>query len=334
MNWKFWIGIIIGVLFLFLAFRKVDLDEISIALKSAKYLYTIPAILLTILGLWLRSLRWHFMLQQIKRIGLNSLFSATMIGFMANYIFPARLGEFVRAYAIGEKEQISKSASFATIIFERILDGITVLTCLLILFIFFSFPLPNWMKNGVYLAGGIYIFSLLFLILLKLQTGKILKMVQFIVRPLPEKMQDKLLGILNSFITGLQILHDFKNILICILLSIITWIPPGIIVHLILTSVDIHLPLHVSYFILTIFCIGVMIPSAPGFIGTIQFLSVACLALYGISRSQALSFSILFQISQYIPIIIIGLIYFFIEGFSFAQIKRSQKIEDIEPTKS
>ncbi len=334
MNWKFWIGIVIGTLFLFLAFRKVDFNEIGIALKNANYLYTIPAILLTVLSLWLRSLRWHFMLQQIKKIGLNSLFSATMIGFMANYLFPARLGEFVRAYVIGKKESISKSASFATIIFERILDGMTILTFLFIILICFSFPLPDGMKSAVYLTSGFYVLSLLFLILLKVRTDQALKLTRFIFRPLPKKIQDKLLTTLNSFITGLQILHHFKNILVSIILSVLIWIPPVFIIYFILISFDIYLPLYASYLILAIFCFGVMIPSAPGFIGTIQFLSVSGLALFGVSKSQALSFSFLYHICQYIPIITIGLIYFFVEGFSFTQIKRSQKIEEVETNRS
>ncbi len=308
----------------------MDFNEIGIALKNANYLYTIPAIILTILSLWLRSVRWYFMLQQIKKIGLNSLFSATMIGFMANYLFPARLGEFVRAYVIGEKESISKSASFATIIFERILDGMTVLTLLFIILICFSFPLPDWMKSAVYLTSGFYIFALLFLILLKIQTNKALKLARFIFRPLPKKIQDIFLSTLNSFIAGLQILHHFRNILVSVLLSVLVWIPPGIIIYLILISFDIYLPIYASYLILIIFCFGVMIPSAPGFIGTIQFLSVSGLALFGVPKSQALSFSFLYHISQYIPIITIGLIYFFVEGFSFTQIKRSQKIEEVE----
>jgi len=315
-------------LFLFLAIRKVKFDEISTALQYANYLYAIPAIILIILSLWFRSLRWHFMLQQVKRIRLHSLYSATMIGFMANYLFPARLGEFVRAYIIGEKESISKSASFATIIFERILDGITILSFLLIILIFFPFPLPGWMKNGAYLASGIYVFSLLFLILLKVQTNKALQLIRFISRPLPKTIQDKFLTMLHSFITGLQILQNFKNILLVCFLSLFVWIPSGFTIYISLASFDIHLPLYVSFFMLSLFCIGVMIPSAPGFIGTIQFLSVTGLALFGVSKGQALSFSLFYHICQYIPILTIGLIYFFIEGFSFTQFKSSQKREE------
>lgn len=130
MKWKLWLGIGISVLFLFLAFRKVNLHELKKALESANYIYLIPAILLTILSLWIRAFRWQYILQPVREIRVSSLFSATMIGFMANNLLPVRLGEFVRAYTIGEKERISKSSSLATIVVERIFDGITILSFL------------------------------------------------------------------------------------------------------------------------------------------------------------------------------------------------------------
>jgi len=325
LNWKFWLGIAIGGLFLFLAFRGIDFQELENALKGVNYVILIPASLLTILSVLVRAFRWHYLLQPIRKISKRSLFSATMIGLMANNLFPARLGEFVRAYVIGEKESISKSASFATIVLERIFDGITVLLFLSAVLLLYSFPLPDWMRNAAYFASGIYLFALGFLILLKVKTQKVLQFIQFITKPLPEKIRTGLIHILNSFIHGLQILHDFKNIIIVSLLSLLVWLPIGYIIHVLLHSFGIHLPIYASFFLLVLICIGVMIPSAPGYVGTIQLICVAVLGIFDVARSQALSFSFLFHITQFVPITVIGLILFFAEGFSFSVVSKSSK---------
>ena len=140
MNWKLLAGIIVSGLLLFFAARNVDIQKLWEVLKNVNYWYFLLVLFLTMLYMWIRAYRWHFLLRPVKRIPYSSLFSATMIGFMANNLFPARLGELVRAMAIGRKAQISRSVSFATIVFERVLDGFSILTFLIILLLFSPVP--------------------------------------------------------------------------------------------------------------------------------------------------------------------------------------------------
>ena len=113
-NWKFWVGMGFSGTFLYLAFRRTDLLAVGYTLRQAAYIWLFPAVVLTLLSFYLRAYRWHYLLESIKPITISSLFSATLIGFMANNLLPARLGEFVRAYVIGRREGIRGSASFAT----------------------------------------------------------------------------------------------------------------------------------------------------------------------------------------------------------------------------
>ncbi|MCK4821030.1 flippase-like domain-containing protein [bacterium] len=330
MNWKFLLGIAVSVLFLFLAVYKANFGELVSAFQKANYIYVIPAMVLGILSVWIRAVRWNILMRPLKRIKIRTLFSATMIGFMANNLFPARLGEFVRAYVIGEKEKISKSASFATIVMERIFDGLVIISFLVVIVIFFPISLPGWLKNVVFFTVGFYCAAILFLVFLKVKTDKALSMAAFISRPLPGKVRSKLDKILDSFIQGLQILHRPKDILIASLLSFLVWIPPSLAIACLLLSFDIPLPLYASFLLQIIICLGVMIPSAPGYVGIIQYCSVLGLGLFGIHKSDALSFSFLLHVSQYISITGVGFICVLIEGFSFGQMKRSVKNMDIK----
>jgi len=335
MNWKTAIGIIVSALFLFLAFRKVDFAELGAALENANYLYIIPVALLSLASVSVRSVRWRYLLRPVKEIGPRSLFSATFIGLMANNVLPARLGEFVRAYVIGERERISKSASFATIVLERILDGFTILFFLVIVLVFYAVSFPGWLRNASYFALIFYLAAILFLILLKVNTRRAVGIAEFALRAFPGRMHDPVIRILHAFIEGLAVLHSARNVLIAGSLSVLVWLPHVLINHLLLVSFDIHLPVFASLLLLVSLAIGVMVPSAPGFIGTVQYVCVLSLALFGVPREQALSFSIVYHASVFIPVTAVGLVFLFAERLSFTDIRgsvmREEKAGDTEP---
>ncbi|MFX0135989.1 MAG: lysylphosphatidylglycerol synthase transmembrane domain-containing protein [Candidatus Hodarchaeota archaeon] len=323
MNWKFWLGILISVLFLFLAFRKVNITEFKQALQGANYIYLIPVVLLALSSFAIRALRWRYLLEPIKKIRFHSLFSATMIGFMANNLLPARLGEFVRAYIIGEKERISKSSSFATIVIERIFDGFTLLFFLALILIFFSSP--EWLKNSGYIAFIIFFTTLIFLILLKNYTKKTLRLVSFVFKPFPHGFQEKLINFLNSFIDGLKILHNTKNVIKACIFSLFIWLPSVLLTYLLFISFNMNLPVYAAFLLLSAITISIMIPAAPGFIGTVQYVCVLTLSLFAISNERALSFSIIYHASLFIPVTTVGLVYSVAEGLSFKKIRDSIK---------
>ena len=335
MKWKTAIGIIISALFLFLAFRKVDFSELGAALESADYIYIIPVVLLSLFSVSVRSLRWRYLLRPVKEIGPRSLLSATFIGLMANNVLPARLGEFVRAYVIGERERISKSASFATIVLERILDGFTILFFLVIVLLFYAVSFPGWLRNASYFALIFYLAAILFLVLLKVNTRRAVGLAEFVLRPFPERIRDTAIRILHAFIEGLSVLHSTRNVLIAGSLSVLVWLPHVLINHLLLVSFDMHLSIFASFLLLVSLAIGVMVPSAPGFVGTVQYVCVLTLALFGVPREQALSFSIVYHASVFIPVTAVGLVFLFSGRLSFTEIQgsvtRGEKAGDKEP---
>jgi len=322
-DWKFWLGLCLSVLLLYLAVRKVNVSMIGQALKQVQYSFLIPVIVLVVFSFWLRAYRWRFLLEPIQSIPMASMFSATMIGFMANNIFPARLGEFLKAYAIHRKSGVGKSASFATIVVERVFDGITLLFMLSLVFLMWRYSFPAWVKKVSLFAMAVYIVALIVLIVLKLQTRRTMRIIQFALKPFPDRISEGVVRISHSFIRGLDILHTPKNIGIAAILSLAIWMLNALVVHLQLIAFRISLPFHASVLLIILIAFGVMIPSAPGYVGTIQFLCVAGLAIFGIAKPEALSFSLVFHATQYIPVTAIGAVYFLIEGFSFSVIEKA-----------
>jgi len=318
---KFILGIVISVVFLCLALRNVSYAKLFASLQGVHYLYLIPAILLSLLTMWLRALRWRYLLEPIKRVSNHSLFSAVMIGFMANNVLPVRMGEFVRAYAIGKKENLSKTLSFATIVVERILDGFTLLAFLLVMVIFF--PFPDWAKKAGVLAFAFYLLVIVFLFLLKKHRENMFRFLNYILSPVSEHITQKVSQLLESFIAGLDVLKGKRQIALILFYSVSIWIVYGILTHLLFMAFNFTLPAYAPFLLIVVVTFGAMIPSSPGFIGTFQFFCVTGLAFLGVKESDALGFSLVCHASQYFPVTFLGLFYLWKDNMSLKEIKES-----------
>src|SRR5207248_9014715 len=118
-NWRFWLGLLVSLCFLWLALRGQDLRQVRRALGEADYRYLAPALLLYFAGVWVRALRWRHLLAPVRRLSARALYPVVVVGYMANDVLPWRLGEVVRAYALRERAGVSTSATLATIAVER-----------------------------------------------------------------------------------------------------------------------------------------------------------------------------------------------------------------------
>jgi hypothetical protein len=330
---KVWLGILISVLFLGLFLRQIDFGEIWQTLKSVNYSYLLLTAALQIVGLLIRAERWKYILNPVKRIKLNSLFTATTIGFMANYIFPARMGEVIKAYVIGKREQISKSASFATVVVERLFDGFCVLLFLIGVIIFYPFP-SDFYKNeylnpynlrvvGI-VSGG---FCFLLMVVLLILTHNHNRVTQFLKdrrRPDSSKLWEKLIHVINSFSQGLESLKGGWHIGWIILLSLILWFSIFAGFYIAYPAFGIKLPFSSAILITVLIAAAVAVPSSPGFIGTFHFACAIGLTLLGVDANKAKGFAILVHAAVIVPVIALGVVFAAREGLNFRQLEQME----------
>ena len=323
MRWKAWIGILVSAVFLYLSVRKVDLNEMKTALDQANYLLVLPSSILLISSFWVRAYRWQILLAPVKWIPTKILFAATMIGFMANNVLPARLGEFIRADAIGRLSSVNRSSAFATIVIERLFDGM-----ILILFLASTLALPtfpDWIRQGGTAAMGLYLVLILFLYLLHIRTDTALRLIRFITRPLPDRVSEKTLILFESFASGLHVLSQGRRMLSTCALTLVLWLLNIASLQCIVEAFHLSLPAYAAFTIMAIIALGVTLPSSPGYVGVFQAACILALALFGIPRGMSLSFSIVLHVVGYIPITAIGLVYFWKAHLSFKDFKAVSK---------
>ncbi len=320
MKKKFIIGALISLVFLYLAFRKVDYSELWDALKGANYWWIFPNIALVILSMWMRAYRWKFMVNPIKKVGMGSLFSSVMIGFMANNVLPARLGEFVRAYSLGTKEGISRSATFATIIIERIFDGFSLLLILWLSLLMYP-KLPTWIRQASNLFLLINIVTLGLLVLIEVKREFALKLFKLIFRVLPTSLSSRAEEILEKFISGLKVFRNVPSLLWILAWSIFLWVMVGISNYFIFLAFDQQPAIFASFILLGVVSLAVMLPSSPGFVGTFHAACVASFLILNLNESVSRPFSIILHASQYIPVTLLGLYYLKKEHLSLKTIE-------------
>lgn len=133
------VGIAISVFFLYLTMRPINMSDLWTALLSFRWLYAIPFLAVTFLSMYIRAIRWHFLMRPTAILSPQRLFSPMMVGFGLNSLLPARAGEFARAYVLSAREKLPFTSVFATIVVERIFDMLTLLFLLAVVFASLNF---------------------------------------------------------------------------------------------------------------------------------------------------------------------------------------------------
>jgi len=325
-RWKVIAGILISAAFLTYALSQVDYAEMIKAFSEASYIWTIPMMLSVLATMAIRAERWKWLLKPIRLFQLNTLFSSIMIGFMANNLLPARIGEVVRAISLSKKHQLSKSSVFATIVAERIFDSLGLLTVFYITF--FVVDYPDELKKAGLLVLLFTLTALVFLYLLKFKTEMAVRLSCNIINVISHKLADRVDSILRKFIYGLSIMTSPGSILVIFIYSVFLWIFTGVSGYLIFFAFDLHPSIWASFILLFVTVLAVSLPSSPGYIGTfhaaciIAFNLIGSLGMFGqeVSKSVALSYSIILWSCQFVPVTIIGLYYLKKEHLRFKEI--------------
>jgi uncharacterized protein (TIRG00374 family) len=324
--WKHYlIGIIISVTAGWFFLRAVPLDQMGQAMKAMDPIYLLPNLAFYLLSYVIRAWRWHFLMRPVARVKFKPLFSALMIGFLGNNLLPAHLGEFVRAYVLGRSENVSKSATFATVVLERVYDGLTVLFLLMLVLIFMDLPqgsvdgtvltagtlrAAGW--AGLALFGGLMVFLQFF----RWQRAGAMKVCRFCLRPLPEGLAGKALGMLDAFADGLALARPLDLLWIG-LTSLGVWLALGAWAWCMFPAFGLSLGFMAGLLMEVVMALALLIPSAPAFIGTFHLAAAATLSFMGASGAVAGSYAMVLWMVHFVSTSAMGLYYLWRQGLGW-----------------
>ena len=265
---------------------------------------------------YLRALRWRYLLDPIRRLDTSSLFSSLIIGYGANAVTPAHLGELLRAYVLSKKREISMSSTFATIVVERIIDVFTLL--LLMCLVIFIHPFPDWVVKSGYIMFAATLGLFLLLIFLKSSNSKAEAFLRILLKPVPGRHEHRIKGIMERFLSGVVPLKRWHDYLTVTILSAAIWACYGLTFYIGLEAFDFiktyHLAWYASLVLLVITTISVVVPSSPGYVGTYHYLCQLSLAMFGVPAGAALSYATVVHGVNFFPVLVVGLILANYEG--------------------
>ncbi|MBW1720820.1 MAG: flippase-like domain-containing protein [Deltaproteobacteria bacterium] len=328
-DWKLWAGILISAVFIFLAFRKVDTGRMWMVLKSANLSSILMIVVFTFLQYVARAWRWAILLEPIQTTGFRNRIQAVLIGFAANCVFPARLGEFIRANLLGRKEKLSGSSILGTILVERLFDGFTLLLILAIGLSGTTFT-GEWsavsgsLRGTGYALFFTYLLVILFIVGFKYKTRECLNLLDRLLFFFPKKLRKKSIEAIRNFSLGLVLLRSPVHWAGAILLSILVWTFGIVQIQFTELSLGLNLPLIAAFLVMAMGSFGAMIPSAPGFIGTFHLAVQYAFLFYGLDKEEALSAAILWHAAVVIPTVLAGLLAFLSSQFSTERTEKKE----------
>ena len=314
------LGAGVSALCVWLSMKDVHVAEVMAALRGANGLGFVMVMAITLLGFWLRAFRWRYFIEAGRPLSQASLFSATMIGFMANNVLPFRLGEFIRPWALARRERLPKTTLLATVVVERTVDMLTLLgifgVTMVIHPIAESTDAGRLVQWGARVLVALCVALTLFVIAVERNRALAKSVVRFVTSPLPGDGRERAARMLEHFLEGLGSFRDLGRLSVVFAISFAMFLCFAWALAVSLWSLGITLPWYAGLVLLVITAIGIMVPAAPGYIGTLNIACTAGLALFGVGKAQSVPFSWFYFFSQWLPITAVGLIYLNREGLS------------------
>lgn len=318
-SWKFWLGLVVSIVFLYISLRGLDLAHFWQTLRGANYWWIIPGVAVYFVAVWARTWRWHSMLSHIKRIPTSRLFPIVVIGYMGNNVYPARAGEVLRSYVLRRKEGISMSASLATVVLERLFDGLVML-----LFVFATLPfapLPDSYRALIIGFSVLFGVALLAFFVIAARPARAQRLYSwFVDRLLPERVRPQVHGLFDRFVEGLQSLRSPREMLIIFFTSTLIWLTETTKYWFVMHAFPFQVDFTVLMLMTAVVNLFTTIPSSPGYVGTFDAPGIAILQRFGVEKAIATGYTLVLHVALWLPITLLGAFYMLRESVTWHDI--------------
>ena len=305
----------LGLLWLFL--RGAHLDQVWAEIKQADAWWMTLSVVTTVGNMVIRAVRWQYLLAPIGHARFRPAFRTTMIGFAASTVLPARAGEIIRPYLLARQEGLNGTATFATVVVERLLDGATVLLFLAVFVLFFSQQMAagNALYHAVRVgglavgAGTLVILGLMFFAAKDPQAiGRWAFKLEHL---LPGRFTHMLAEILQRFAEGLAVVRSPMRLMTALALSLPLWLSIALGIWLVTIAFHIDMPFPGSFLIVALLIVGVAVPT-PGAVGGFHyFYRLGTTIFFAAPNDRAVGAAIVLHAVSFVPVAIVGLTSFF-----------------------
>lgn len=330
LDWRAVLGIALGAALLYFSLRGVDAARVLAEIRQANVPLFALSIVFATLPIVVRAWRWKALLEPVRKgTAFRSRYRATMIGFMANNVLPARVGEFARAYTLSRMEPVPVVASIGSLVVERLFDGFVVVAFLLLAMASPGFPAIGSLAGqspGALLSAVATVLVVLAaaLLVMVLWPGVIIRIAERVAGwVLPARFRRPVVDALHAFLNGLGSLRDPRLLGRAAFWSLAVWTTSGIGFWLGFEAFGIDAPFAAAIFLQSLIALAVALPSAPGFFGLWEAAArIGLVDIWGVELDKALGFALGYHIGGFLSVTILGLYYAWRLGLSWEEVGR------------
>jgi uncharacterized protein (TIRG00374 family) len=245
-----------------------------------------------------RAERWRILLRTAGEVPRMPAISATFVGFGANAVLPLRLGEIVRPAILSRRVGIPMSTTLSSIVLERVLDTLLVISCFLAVGLFYD--VDERLEQGAMVLAPLLVVGLAVLVVVQRRRTAAEGLIRGAIALLPARVGTPVAALADGVLRGLDGLADARTVAVVVGYSIVLWMMIALTYLLSFLAIDVRVPL-VSGALVTMVIVAaaVFLPQAPGFLGTWQFGCVLALhRILGVPHDLAVSYSFLTWVLQ------------------------------------
>ena len=275
----------------------------------------------------LRAVRWRIMLAPLGAVSLGYAFRATVIGFATSFVLPARAGEFIRPWLVARREGLDPTATFATIIVERMLDLVAVLVLLGVFLVAFDPGLAALdpalfaaVRGGGLAAAGAAIAGMGVLMVCASRPDLLTRIVAALTGWLPAKPRTLVRDLAAGFAGGLAVVKDPARLGVALAWSVPLWLVIAAQIWVVSRALGVAMPAAGSLLIMALLVVGVAVPT-PGAVGGFhEAYRIGATAFFGADNDHAVGAAIVLHAVGFVPTLIAGAWMMAREGLSFSRL--------------
>jgi hypothetical protein len=302
-RWSLLVAVVLGVVLLALAIRGVVWSEVLTTIRRIGFLPLVAAVPILTGSYVLRGLRWAILLRAEAPVPSSTAVWASFVGYLANGFLPARAGEPIRAVLVSQHSPVSTSGALATALSERLVDA-ALLTVIAITGVATASALPEWLRGGAWTMAGAALLGLLGLFVAPRFQPLLARCVARL--PVSARWKERITRWLGQFLHGLRALHSRQRALPVLAVTVLIWLIDASVVVVVARTANLSISFPQALILLSALGLASAAPSTPGYLGIYQFVAVSVLEPFGLSRSEALVFIVLFQAVVYVVIMVGG----------------------------
>ncbi|MCX6543711.1 MAG: lysylphosphatidylglycerol synthase transmembrane domain-containing protein [Acidobacteria bacterium] len=319
----FVVGLALALLVWFL--RHANLSSVWGEVQHGRVDLLLLALLATGSTYVLRAFRWQYLLLPLGRPHFAECLKTTVIGFAASTLLPARAGEVIRPYLLAKHEGFSPTATFASIVIERMLDMVAVLFLFATFVVFFSSGLRptapavySTLKVGGLAAFAATLVGLVVMMVVAGHPDRLERWALKIERILPARLARAVAGFVRAFVEGLAVVRQPGRMAVALVLSFPLWLSIALGIWATSRAFHIEMSYPGAFLMMTILVVGVAVPT-PGAVGGFhEAFRIGATAFFATPNDRAVGAAIVLHAMSFVPVTIAGAILMAREGLSLS----------------